>query len=76
LNRFSLAFLLFWIASPALADGSLSPGQAPVFAGWFQPLTLALMLGIPLTLLLIYRRGDLARYVRQRAWKSQAGDNS
>jgi len=45
---------------------------ASAFAGWFQPGALVVIVGIPALLLLIYRRGDIARFIRGRSWKSSS----
>lgn len=42
------------------------------FIGWFQPWVVALIVGVPSILLLIYRRRDIGRFLRSRDWKRRA----
>lgn len=44
------------------------------FAGWFQPWTLTLIVGLPALGLIIYRRADIAHKLRSRDWKRRTRD--
>ena len=42
------------------------------FSGWFQPVTVGLLIGLPSLLLLLYRMPDIGRRFEARNWKRRA----